>query len=71
MTEIDVTFALKKHDYKKSIKKTKINSLKSNWVAKTIITQYVESTWNISAKNVGKSKTEQPENNGELFQEFQ
>ena len=36
-----------------------------------LITQYVKSTSNLSAKNVGKSKTEQTENNGELFQEFQ
>ena len=65
-----ITFALKKYEDRKSIKKTKINSPKSKWVAKTVITQYVKSTGNIFAKNVGKIKTEQTENNGELFQEF-
>ena len=66
-----VTFALKKYEDRKSIKKKKINSSKSKWVGKTVIRQYVKSTWNISAKNVGKSKTELTENSGELFQEFQ
>ena len=64
------TFALKKYEGRKSIKKKKINSSKSKWVGKTVIRQYVKSTWNISAKNVGKSKTEQSENNRELFHKF-
>ena len=51
-------------------KEKKINSSKSKWVGKTVIRQYVKSTWNISAKNVGKSKTEQSENNRELFHKF-
>ena len=64
VTEIGVIEEIRRQEKYKENK----NSLpKSKWVAKTVITQYVKSTWNISAKNVGNSKTELTENSGELF----